>query len=67
MNKYLYLYQRDHITYVTIEAESSSEARVIFQNMLEDGTIYTLEAEQNNVESEGIISVTPFTTNETEK
>ncbi len=54
-------YKREWVTYVTIEAESQDEAQEKFNEMLDDCSFYEKELEQSNVESEGIVSIIPFT------
>ena len=56
--KYEIKYKREWFTYVTIEAESQDEAQEKLNEMLEDYSLYEMELDQSNVDSEGIVSIT---------
>ena len=56
--KYEIKYKREWFTYVTIEAESQDEAQEKLNEMLEDYSLYEMELDQANVDSEGIVSIT---------
>lgn len=59
MNTYKMRFTRSYVTYVDVIASDEIEARVQFDVMLDDGTIYDMELEQCNVCEENVELILP--------